>query len=526
MHCGTGVTMARDGVLAEWLRWVLLIATGSLDRPGGHAVPPRHDPAVPPRARPARGRAGDAAPRAGPSSPGCSARSRRSRWPTRSRPATSARSSSPAATRSPRSPSPTRLRAALARLDVLAVVDVAENELTALATHVLPATGQLERADVTLAEPTALRGRPPGDRGRRRAGRRPPSGLVDVRGARARRWAGRRRAASTPTCSPTSSTSRGVLGRATLDADAVFAAGPRGIELDDEPGWVHRELLPDGRWSIAPAAAPRAPRRVPSTRTGRRSCSHRGARWRGATRSRTARTRRRRWSHVAPDAVDDADRPVTLRQRPRARRRSTVRRGPHRARRRRLDDPRPDRDANPGDLTSGTDDVDPLTAMPQRRRGSRSGSRRRLLGDRRDRRQASAAATKAGSSAPHPPEFAVRQRLGLVAEALPAGVHDVEPGPAVAEVHEREQHVGRPRHVPRDVPAVPEPVRRAPLGDLAPVDLACRRRSARRCGRRAAARASRRCRDRRTPSAPSATTSTVASSTRRTRAPASSRSPG
>ena len=35
MHCGTGVTMARDGVLAEWLRWVILIASGSLDRAGG-----------------------------------------------------------------------------------------------------------------------------------------------------------------------------------------------------------------------------------------------------------------------------------------------------------------------------------------------------------------------------------------------------------------------------------------------------------------------------------------------------------
>src|SRR5262249_3202523 len=35
MHCGTGVTMQRDGVLAEWLRWVILVSSGSLDRPGG-----------------------------------------------------------------------------------------------------------------------------------------------------------------------------------------------------------------------------------------------------------------------------------------------------------------------------------------------------------------------------------------------------------------------------------------------------------------------------------------------------------
>ena len=35
MHCGTGVTMSRDGVLAEWLRWVILIASGSLDTASG-----------------------------------------------------------------------------------------------------------------------------------------------------------------------------------------------------------------------------------------------------------------------------------------------------------------------------------------------------------------------------------------------------------------------------------------------------------------------------------------------------------
>ena len=35
INCGTGATMSADGVLVEWLRWVLLILSGSLDRPGG-----------------------------------------------------------------------------------------------------------------------------------------------------------------------------------------------------------------------------------------------------------------------------------------------------------------------------------------------------------------------------------------------------------------------------------------------------------------------------------------------------------
>ncbi|MCU1366160.1 MAG: hypothetical protein JWN39_1799, partial [Ilumatobacteraceae bacterium] len=35
MFCGTGTTMSGDGVLTEWLRWVILVLTGSLDREGG-----------------------------------------------------------------------------------------------------------------------------------------------------------------------------------------------------------------------------------------------------------------------------------------------------------------------------------------------------------------------------------------------------------------------------------------------------------------------------------------------------------
>jgi anaerobic selenocysteine-containing dehydrogenase len=140
----------------------------------------------------------------------------------------------------------------LKRLDVLAVIDVAHNPLTAIATHVLPATGQLERGDVTPAELTALRPglqatgpivAPGGDRrpvwwmfaaltramGRAAPGGIDPDGLTDE------------------------DYLRGVLAHSRVDADDVFAAGPRGIESPAEPGWVRAELLPDGRWCIAPA---------------------------------------------------------------------------------------------------------------------------------------------------------------------------------------------------------------------------------------------------------------------------------
>src|SRR4029077_5050116 len=110
----------------------------------------------------------------------------------------------------------------------------------------------LERADVTLAEPTALR-----------AGLQATAPVVAPVGDRRPVWwlfAALSAAMGRPTpggVDPDLLTDelylRGVLGRASIGADAVFAAGPRGIQLDDEPGWVHRELLPDGRWSIAPA---------------------------------------------------------------------------------------------------------------------------------------------------------------------------------------------------------------------------------------------------------------------------------
>jgi anaerobic selenocysteine-containing dehydrogenase len=45
-------------------------------------------------------------------------------------------------------PDEARLRAAFSQLEALAVVDVVETATTELATHVLPAAGQLERADV------------------------------------------------------------------------------------------------------------------------------------------------------------------------------------------------------------------------------------------------------------------------------------------------------------------------------------------------------------------------------------------
>ena len=252
MHCGTGVTMARDGVLAEWLRWVILIASGSLDRAGGMYF---HRGAIHRlrRRRPAPTAPGAPAPKSRPELPRVlgqipavaladeiEAGHIRALFVTGGNPLTAF-------------PQPDRLKAALQTLDVLAVVDVADNQLSEIATHVLPATGQLERADVTLAELTAVR-----------SGLQSTGAIVAPLAERRPVWwmfaalnRAMGRAASggpNPDDLRDEDYLRGVLARSTLDADDVFAAGPRGIDVPVEHGWVHRDLLPDGRWSIAPAA--------------------------------------------------------------------------------------------------------------------------------------------------------------------------------------------------------------------------------------------------------------------------------
>jgi anaerobic selenocysteine-containing dehydrogenase len=247
MHCGTGVTMSRDGVLAEWLRWVVLIASGSLDRATGmyfhrgiiHRLR-RRNPApteAGPRSRPELPRVLGQIPAVALADE-IEAGNIRALFVTGGNPLTAF-------------PQPHRLRRALKTLDVLATVDVTDNELTEIATHVMPATGQLERADVTLAELTALRSglqstgpivAPVADRrpvwwmfaALSRAMGRPTPGAPDPDGLNDEDYL------------------RGVLAHSRLDADDVVAAGPRGSDAPGEYGWVHDELLPDGRWSIAP----------------------------------------------------------------------------------------------------------------------------------------------------------------------------------------------------------------------------------------------------------------------------------
>jgi anaerobic selenocysteine-containing dehydrogenase len=250
MHCGTGVTMARDGVLAEWLRWVILIASGSLDRPNGmhfhrglvHRLRRRRPQT---EAADARAKSRPEVPRVLGQLPSVAlvdeieAGNIRALFVTGGNPLTAF-------------PQPARLEAALKTLAVLAIVEVAENRLTEIATHVLPATGQLERADITLAELTALRSglQATGPIVEPGADRRPVWWMFAALN-RARRHAPP--AGVDPDDLDDEAYLRGILAHSWIDADEVFAAGPRGIDTPVEYGWVHDELLADGRWSIAPA---------------------------------------------------------------------------------------------------------------------------------------------------------------------------------------------------------------------------------------------------------------------------------
>jgi anaerobic selenocysteine-containing dehydrogenase len=240
MQCGTGVTMARDGVIAEWLRWVILIASGSLDRPGGmvfhrgviqsfgQARTRRRRPG--PASRPELSRVAGQLPSVALADE-IEAGNIHALFLTGGNPLTAF-------------PQPDRLRAAFAQLDVLAVVDVAENECTALATHVLPATGQLERADVTLAEPTARYG-----------GVQFTRPVVAPVADRRPVWWMFAALSGTPPPAERSDEDYlgGILKHSTVGTEAIVAAGPRGVRVDAEPGWVRAEFLVDGRWHIAPA---------------------------------------------------------------------------------------------------------------------------------------------------------------------------------------------------------------------------------------------------------------------------------
>jgi anaerobic selenocysteine-containing dehydrogenase len=252
---GTGVVMHPHGLVAAWLRWVLLAVTGSFDRPGGMRVNPG-------ALFPVRGRRPKPAPPEGWTEPGPPSRPDLPRWAGQYPCAALVDEIEAGNLRALlvlggnpllAFPDPERTARALASLDVLAVADVVDHELTALATHVLPATAQLERADLPMIEGVALT-----------TGTQFTDAVVPPGGSRRPVWwvlaqVGRRLGLDVlDGLDPDVVDDRTLLARAAsrgaVDVDAVFAAGPRGVPgPPPEFGWVHDDVLPEGRFRLAPA---------------------------------------------------------------------------------------------------------------------------------------------------------------------------------------------------------------------------------------------------------------------------------
>lgn len=152
IQTGTGVTMAASANVTQWLAWVLMILTDSMNRPGGVWFHPGfHNqldsfelPVVPP----------DGLFGPGPTTRSGS-RSFLGEWPCAVLP-DEIRAGNIRAVLNlgghllTAFPDANTLAPALESLEVFATIEIIANATTALSTHVLPTKDQLERADVTL----------------------------------------------------------------------------------------------------------------------------------------------------------------------------------------------------------------------------------------------------------------------------------------------------------------------------------------------------------------------------------------
>ena len=267
---GTGVTFGRDAVVTDWLVWLLMIVTGSLDRPGGLRfsrgfVSPLDERTV-----------WSPAPVEGANEPGPPSRPELPRWLGEYPVAAMADEIESGRLRAllvaganplTAFPDPDRTIEALRKLEVLAVIDVMDNELTALATHVLPVAHQLERADITLRDrgsytpavmPIAHYRRPcwwVHAQMARQLGFDILDGLDpdiatddDVLRLLVANFSGAGTVMKVESADDAKPSAR------TSDVfDRLVAAGPHGVMAEPRRGWVHERALPSGRWRVAPS---------------------------------------------------------------------------------------------------------------------------------------------------------------------------------------------------------------------------------------------------------------------------------
>lgn len=250
MTIGTGLNFTPDALVAQWLRWIIIAITGSVDREGGMWVNAGwYDPL---EKRKQWNTAADADSRRVRSRPDlpmhlgevpCGAMV--DEIESGNLKALFINGGSPLTA----FPEPDRMLAALRSLELLVVVDVMANELTEIATHVLPAAALLERSDM------------PGGWSQHMGY---TEQVVPMGKDRRKTWwmfaqLGRRLGFEVlDGIDPDTATDDDVLRRAAAAGrrppEELIAAGPRGIILPRIYGWVHDRVLPQGKWQLAPEA--------------------------------------------------------------------------------------------------------------------------------------------------------------------------------------------------------------------------------------------------------------------------------
>jgi len=250
---GTGVMMGKNGLVAEWLRWVVQIITGALDRPGGMHF--NHGFLFPMEERSWPGAEAPTRP------PGPRSRPELSGWANQYPCVAMADEIRSGQLRallvaggSPLTafPDSDLTRQALASLDILAVLDVVSTDLVAMATHVLPMASQLERADLSMLEGVSFRN-----------GNQYTAAIVPPAAERRPAWWALAQVARRlglealgsgvdPDASDDISVLARLASRSREGFDRLVAAGPRGCGTGPLVGWVHDRVLPHGRWRVAP----------------------------------------------------------------------------------------------------------------------------------------------------------------------------------------------------------------------------------------------------------------------------------
>ncbi len=245
---GTGITFGEHALLTEWLRWVLLIVTGSLDRRGGMWFNPGWLYPLEKQAQwahsPPEGLLGPG-PKSRPELPSVfgqrpaiaivdeiEAGNLKALLVCGSNPLTAF-------------PDPARTEAALRSLEVLVCIEVVQTPLTAIATHVLPSAGQMERADMVAEISTSYAAAvlP------RVAERRPMWWML--------RELGQRLGVDIldgldPAAASDDEVVRHLAAYSRDGAEALISAGSAGLTPPRLYGWVRDKGLPDGRWRLTP----------------------------------------------------------------------------------------------------------------------------------------------------------------------------------------------------------------------------------------------------------------------------------